>query len=112
MRKYVSKKIKIVPTFTKDDLVDALITEFDAPVDITITKSRKRIYSDARKVYCKIAVYNMGRTRLNIAKDFPGYDHTIVTYSIDIFNKLYDTDVDFKEKVDRVYTKLGIDNTK
>jgi chromosomal replication initiation ATPase DnaA len=49
---------------------------------------------------------------LNIAKDFPGYDHSIVIYSIDIFDKLYATDADFKEKADRVYAKLGIDNTK
>lgn len=112
MRKYVSNKIKIVPTFTKDDLIDALITEFDAPLDIREARCRKRIYSDARKAYCKIAVYDMGYTRLNIAKDFPGYDHSIVIYSIDIFDKLYATDADFKEKADRVYTKLGIDNTK
>ena len=84
MRKYVSNKIKIVPTFTKDDLIDALITEFDAPLDIREARCRKRIYSDARKAYCKIAVYDMGYTRLNIAKDFPGYDHSIVIYSIDI----------------------------
>lgn len=94
--------------FAKEDLVNAIIAEFNAPTDILTKRCRTRQYSEPRKVYCKIGVFEMGHTRVDIAKDIMGYDHATVIHAYTTFDSLYKTDELFREKVDGVYSRLGI----
>jgi chromosomal replication initiator protein len=103
---------RVFTRFVKEDVINALITEFNAPLDLLTAKSRKRAYVEPRKVYCKIAVFEMKRSKVEVGRDFPGYDHSIVIHACRTFDYLYKRDDVFRDKVDGVYARLGITNLK
>lgn len=94
--------------FAKEDLVNAITAEFNAPADLLTRRCRKREYTEPRKAYCKIAVFDMGNSKVDIGRDIVGYDHSIVIHACRTFDYLYKADDVFREKVDGVYARLGI----
>ncbi|MGD2113408.1 MAG: helix-turn-helix domain-containing protein [Acidobacteriota bacterium] len=68
-----------------------LVQQFSGVPDIGM-KSRKRIVSDMKKVYCKICKEKTKASLATIGRALNGtYDHASVLHSIKEFNKLYET---------------------
>ena len=106
----VIRQMRVSSRFKQEDLLIALKHEFDIPLDFLTRKTRKRVYNEPRKVYCKISVFEMQKQKVDVAKEIEGYDHTVVIHACKTFDDLYKQDTLFKEKVDGVYSRLGIPN--
>lgn len=99
---------KMYNKFAKEDLVKVIIDEFNAPADFLDIRSRKRIHSEPRKIYCKISVCEMGKTKVAVGKEISGYDHSVVIQACQSFDSLYEVDETFRRKSKSVFHKLGI----
>jgi chromosomal replication initiator protein len=93
---------------TNEDVVQAICEEFRAPADLFTRKTRKRVYVEPRKVYCKIAVCIMKRSTVSVATEMPGYDHSVVIHACNTFDELFETDEFFRSRVIRIFSKLNI----
>ncbi len=95
-------------TFTTDELAELIISETNAPVDFRQTKNRKRSYVEAKKLYCKICVFELHMTLSQVGDTIYGYDHSDVIHCHRSFDNLYKTDDVYRSKCDRVLNKLHI----
>ena len=93
---------------TTEDLVEAILQEFKAPADFLTRKTRKRVYVEPRKVYCKIAVCFMKRSTVSVAAEIPGYDHSVVIHACNTFDELFETNEFFRSIAIRIFSKLNI----
>lgn len=109
--KEMMKRMRVSFRLQREDVINALMQEFDLPEDFFTRRTRKRTYNEPRKIYCKIAVFHMHKKRVDVAKEIEGYDHTVVIHACNTFDVLYESDAHFKERVDGVYSRLGITNT-
>jgi chromosomal replication initiation ATPase DnaA len=94
--------------FTPDDVVDVMIKEINAPVDFRNVKSRKREYAEAKKIYCKICIFNLNMRLRDVGDTVYGYDHSDVIHAHRSFDTLYQTDDIFMNKCNRVFRRLNI----
>jgi len=94
--------------FTPDDVADVIVREMNAPVDFRITKSRKRDYAEAKKLYCKICVFNLKMRLREVGDTIHGYDHSDVIHAHRTFDVLYQTDDLYMNKCNRVLRRLNI----
>ena len=93
---------------TPDDVADVIIKEMDAPADFRTTKSRKRNYSEAKKIYCKICVFKLNMMLREVGDTIYGYDHSDVIHAHRSFDNLYSTDDMYMDKCNRVFRRLNI----
>ena len=94
--------------FTPDELADVIINEINAPADFRNRKSRKRAYVEAKKLYCKICVFELRMVLNDVSNTMCGYDHSDVIHAHRSFDNLYKTDDLYKVKCDKVFNKLHI----
>ena len=94
--------------FTPDDVADVIIKEISAPADFRQKKSRKRDYAEAKKIYCKICVFNLNMMLREVGNTIEGYDHSDVIHAHRSFDMLYQTDDIFMNKCNRVFGRLNI----
>lgn len=94
--------------FTPDELAEVIITEMNAPADFREVKTRKRKYVEAKKIYCKICVFELNMVLNDVGDTIYGYDHSDVIHAHRSFDNLYQTDDVYKEKCNRVFNKLHI----
>lgn len=94
--------------FTPDDVADVIIKEISAPSDFRQVKSRKRDYAEAKKIYCKICVFNLNMMLREVGNTIEGYDHSDVIHAHRSFDVLYQTDDIFMNKCNRVFRRLNI----
>jgi chromosomal replication initiator protein len=71
-------------------------------------KCRKPYLTDPRKLYYYIRVKKMGAKLVQVADELCKYDHTTVIHACKTFEPLFETDVDYREKCERVLRKLDI----
>jgi chromosomal replication initiator protein len=96
-------------TLSKNDLVEEVCLEFKVDKNEFLTKKcRKPYLTDPRKLYCYIRVKKMGAKLVQVADELCKYDHTTVIHACKTFEPLFETDVDYREKCERVLRKLDI----
>lgn len=88
----------------KRKMIEELISkEFDVRPDFARNKERNRKATLPRKVLCSV-LYNKEELRLTAIRDYMQFKtHTNIMYHIKSMEELYSVDMEFKEKVDRVY---------
>lgn len=94
--------------FTPDDVADTIIKEMNAPSDFRERKSRQRNYAEAKKVYCKICIFQLNMVLREVGDTIEGYDHSDVIHAHRSFDSLYQTDDAYRDKCNRVFRKLNI----
>jgi chromosomal replication initiation ATPase DnaA len=94
--------------FTPDDVVDVMIKEMNAPADFRKVKSRRREYAEAKKLYCKICVFQLKMRLRDVGDTIYGYDHSDVIHAHQTFDTLYQTDDLYMNKCNRVFRRLNI----
>lgn len=105
---YVGEKYVSI---SKDDVVEEICDVFKLDRDEFLTKRCRKVYlTDPRKLYCHIRVRMMGAKLVNVAKEIGKHDHTTVMHSCNTFEPLFKTDMDYKEKCERVLRRLGLIN--
>jgi chromosomal replication initiation ATPase DnaA len=98
--------IKNYSRLKKETVIELVAKEFDVLDDFVTIKTRKRTYVEPRKLLCYIFVKYMHMSKMNIAREIVGYDHSVVIYSYRTFVNLYGSDDVFKSKCDNVLRKL------
>jgi chromosomal replication initiation ATPase DnaA len=94
--------------FTPDELAETIIIEMNAPSDFRNVKTRTRAYVEAKKIYCKICVFELNMVLNDVGNTIEGYDHSDVIHAHRSFDDLYGTDDIYRAKCDRVLRKLHI----
>ena len=92
----------------KQDIIDAIAEEFEIPTTFADVKTRRRDYSEPRKLLCKIMVFDMGMKKVDVAKEINGYDHSVVIYACTTFQNLYKVDEVYRAKCTRVLKKFHL----
>jgi len=101
--KYFAMSYKI----KSEDVITAVCETYDVTVDQLRGKDRSRGIVEARHVTCWMLVKKMGMTLSEVGKTFlGGRDHTTVMSSIKRFNDIYETEDQFREKVDALVDNL------
>lgn len=89
---------------------------FHVSVENIKSRSRKRLYSDARRTAIALILEtyaSRGRfiTYVDLAQSIGGRDHATVVYSIKTFNHLCNTDSEYMRKAKQCRTRLGLIKT-
>jgi len=93
------------------DVVDEVCKEFNIDREEFLTKRcRQARFTDPRKLYCHIRVKRMGAKLVHVANELCKYDHTTVIHCCNTFGPLFETDVNYREKCERVLRRLGLIN--
>ena len=101
--KYFAMSYKI----KSEDVINAVCETYELTVDQLRSKDRSRVFVEARHVTCWVLVKKMGMTLSEVGKTFlGGRDHTTVISSIRRFHDMYDTEEQFREKVDALVDNL------
>lgn len=96
-------------TISKEDVVQEVCLEFKLGREEFLTKKcRKPYLTDPRKLYCYIRVRKMGAKLVQVCDELCKYDHTTVIHSCKTFEPLFETDMNYREKCERVLRRLGL----
>lgn len=96
-------------TISKEDVVEEVCSVFKVDKEEFLTKRCRKTYlTDPRKLYCHIRVRRMGAKLVTVATEIGIYDHTNVLHSCKTFEPLFKTDMDYREKCEKVLRRLGL----
>lgn len=96
-------------TISKEDVVEDVCSVFKVDKEEFLTKRCRKTYlTDPRKLYCHIRVRRMGAKLVTVATEIGIYDHTTVLHSCKTFEPLFKTDMDYREKCEKVLRRLGL----
>ena len=93
---------------TSDDVIQAIVEEYQVDPEFVVSKSRDRRFIDSRAALCYILYSYLNWTLVEIGKLVGGKDHTTIIHNRECFRKLYYSDEAYKERADRVLRKLAI----
>jgi len=93
---------------TSDDVIQAIVEEYQVDPEFVVSKSRDRRFIDSRAALCYILYSYLNWTLVEIGKLLGGRDHTTVMHNRECFRRLYYSDEAYKERADRVLRKLAI----
>ena len=98
-------------SISKDDVVSEICDVFQVDREEFLTrKCRKTYLTDPRKLYCHIRVRRMGAKLVHVSNELCNYDHTTVIHNCRTFDPLFKTDLNYKEKCEKVLRRLGLIN--
>lgn len=95
-------------TLTKAEVVNTIAEEFGISNDFAECRTRRRDFSEPRKLLCHIMVFEMGMKKVHAAREIHGYDHSVVIYACKTFRDLYKVDEHYRGKCDRVLKKFNL----
>lgn len=96
-------------TISKEDVAEEICNVFQVNREEFLTKRCRKTYlTDPRKLYCHIRVKRMGAKLVQVADELCKYDHTSVIHNCNAFEPLFKTDMDYREKCERVLRRLGL----
>lgn len=96
-------------TVSKDDVIEEVCLEFNVDREEFLTKRcRKPYLTDPRKLYCYIRVRKMGAKLVQVCDELCKYDHTTIIHNCKTFEPLFETDMNYREKCERVLRRLGL----
>lgn len=103
-------KIRSLPRtrLDKDTVLKIISEECQISISDIIDKTRKREIVDARHIFCVIARKYMKFTLTSIGNIIGSRDHTTISYSIKKFEDRVECEDVYRDKVRRIYEKLGI----
>ena len=97
---------------TKEDIVECVTDEYGVTLDVILSKTRLRPVVDARHVLCALMRRRLKMTLSEIGEFLQDRDHTTVRHGVQMFNNRYETEEVYREKVDRIYSKLSLKHLK
>jgi chromosomal replication initiation ATPase DnaA len=101
---YIGKRYTAL---SKEDVVAEICEEFGMDRE-EFFKKRSRSYKfvEPRKLYSYIRVFEMGAKKVHVGNEF-NTDHSTIIHACKSYIDLFKTDVDYREKCERVLRKLG-----
>ena len=104
---YVGKKYL---SLSKEDVANEICEEFGIDrEDFFTKKSRTNKFVEPRKLYSYIRVFEMGARRVHVGEEF-GTDHSTVIHACRTYMDLFKTDLNYRNKCEKVLRKLGFIN--
>ena len=104
---YIGKKYI---TLSKEDVANEVCDEFGInKEDFFKKRSRSHKFVEPRKLYSYIRVFEMGAKRVHVGNEF-GTDHSTIIHACKSYLDLFETDMDYKGKCEKVLRKLGFIN--
>lgn len=97
---------------TSDDVIQAIIEEYQVDMDFVTSKGRSRRFVDSRMILSYVLYTYTGWTLTEIGTLMGGRDHTTVIHNREMFRGLYYSNEEYKERADRVLRKIGINPPK
>jgi chromosomal replication initiation ATPase DnaA len=98
-------------SISQEDVVQEICDVFKIDRQEFLTKRCRKTYlTDPRKLYCYIRVRRMGAKLVHVCNELCKYDHTTVMHCCRTFEPLFQTDMNYKEKCERVLRRLGLIN--
>lgn len=105
-------KFKKNKHLTPENVIYAILTQYQESENFLLTKSRKRKYVEPKKIYCKLCVEILNRSNTEVASEIVNYDHSVVIYSRETFDDLFEFNYTFRQKIMKILGVLGIDEKK
>lgn len=90
---------------TKDRIINTIAEVYELDRSFYAIKKRSKNLVDARRILCKLLVFQLGWTKVASAK-LMNSDHTTIIHGIKSFDSLYEVDDAFKGMADTVFEKL------
>ena len=105
---YGSKNLNNTKKLTHNDVIQAIMDEYNVTDEFLLTKSRSRRNVDPRMILCYIMTVKLGWSLVETGALLGGRDHTTVIHGRETFRQLYYNDEVYKERADRVFKRLMI----
>jgi chromosomal replication initiation ATPase DnaA len=93
----------------QEEILEIIAEEFAISASDILSSSHKRLVVDARYVFFAIMKLKNKKSLIEIGKLSSNRDHTTVIHGLKTFKNRYDTEVDYKNSVNLIFSMIGVE---